>query len=881
METRQTTTTRATRSQTRSVSADPASQAITRATRSRSRQLEIGIDASDLNVPKPNARRNARKPATAPLDPVLEDLETDHIEDVIKSAEEALDDDVSPEGQDLVTRLVSPSVAPSLAPSALTNMTTFSRGELESLDSELIIETMEELDINADRLLKVLVPAEATAEDIQKKLDELYTSDSRLTKLLQKRAKILFETKGDTFGSQKWIEPDFVLRRLFNVDSVRELPESHWRLDAIFYEANLATLVSELCQMTADERDFDVLTSLDGNFPTPFISGTGVGASTLIDETFNLALELRTQLAIKYMADQAPQNYEEATQYICSLFINPDAEDPSHEIFNIETDPRGWEGLAGPRGNISQILVQRVEKLRRPFNEGKEPLTALREVEMAFPWYRFQTELLHWAQMRTQEINDEIAHQGGSPAVIDALKRELDRRLHNPDALKEDSRKGSPDPLAGEPTLDREVHEQDQLIEEQQRPAGTASRSNVTSSDAMGKKYYTADLMSKMRRVRNQSASTQPVSAVRSLSPSRHTPIDAVEEEYHDIDDVVPDKPMEPESPMKKLLNLTLERDSRENKENQSRTLPRRTLFDSQEDGERVEFDDGFASQEQGAARTQTNVVQFRQPKSMQTSDHEVVSSPKRRREPDIEDPSEDEGFEDDDRAPPPPKRTRIEYARPSNRHRVSVESPQPSRHQGSSMVGRSHGLTPREKSTTQLQDTASIRPRKNPGQLLDYKAPRLASADDDAVPTLTPAEQYRLVSHQAKNKRRVNTIVKPPRQRQRKPWEDQEVEQLIALIGEYGCSWSLLLKMDHENILADRTQGDLKDKARNIKCDYLIAGWELPPNFERVALDRKAIWRCEKNGVTVDQPPQRGRRRVHIVNNGDEDIEDAGEDEV
>lgn len=325
-----------------------------------------------------------------------------------------------------------------------------------------------------------------------------------------------------------------------------------------------------------------------------------------------------------------------------------------------------------------------------------------------------------------------------------------------------------------------------------------------------------------MRRYRQtQSASIQPVSAGPTPSASRHTPIDAPEDEYHDIDDVVTAETLEPESPMMKLLKSTLERDSREDKENQSRTLPRRTLFDTQDDGERVEFDEDFASQEQSAVRTQTNAVQFRHPRIMQQSNQETVSPVKRRREPDIEDPSDDEGFEKDVRERAP-KRTRIEYARSPDQGRGSVEPSQRPGYQGTSMVGRLHGLTPRERSTINPQASASIRPRKNPGQLLDYKAPRLASVnDDDDATAHTPAEQYKLVSHQAKNKIRVNTIVKPPRQR--KPWEDQEVDQLIALIGDYGCSWSLLLKMDRENILADREQGDLKDKARNIKTDYLM----------------------------------------------------------
>ena len=63
---------------------------------------------------------------------------------------------------------------------------------------------------------------------------------------------------------------------------------------------------------------------------------------------------------------------------------------------------------------------------------------------------------------------------------------------------------------------------------------------------------------------------------------------------------------------------------------------------------------------------------------------------------------------------------------------------------------------------------------------------------------------------------------MKPPQVR--KGWTDEETQRLLELIIEFGTSWALLKSEDFAagNILESRDQVALKDKARNMKMDYL-----------------------------------------------------------
>ncbi|KAL8821086.1 MAG: hypothetical protein Q9223_000811 [Gallowayella weberi] len=88
--------------------------------------------------------------------------------------------------------------------------------------------------------------------------------------------------------------------------------------------------------------------------------------------------------------------------------------------------------------------------------------------------------------------------------------------------------------------------------------------------------------------------------------------------------------------------------------------------------------------------------------------------------------------------------------------------------------------------------------------------------------PRPSQIEVYREVNSSAKH--RVASQPKGPQRR--KPWLEAETSRLQELVEEYGISWALLKERDQNHArgqeLKDRDQVALKDKARNMKMDYL-----------------------------------------------------------
>ena len=91
-----------------------------------------------------------------------------------------------------------------------------------------------------------------------------------------------------------------------------------------------------------------------------------------------------------------------------------------------------------------------------------------------------------------------------------------------------------------------------------------------------------------------------------------------------------------------------------------------------------------------------------------------------------------------------------------------------------------------------------------------------------NAPPPASQAEIYRLANSKAKER----VALRPKKTQTRNPWSEEEINRLLELIDDHGLSWSLLKKLDHLHkdgpVLQDRDQVALKDKARNIKLDYL-----------------------------------------------------------
>jgi len=155
-----------------------------------------------------------------------------------------------------------------------------------------------------------------------------------------------------------------------------------------------------------------------------------------------------------------------------------------------------------------------------------------------------------------------------------------------------------------------------------------------------------------------------------------------------------------------------------------------------------------------------------------------------------IEDVSEDEGFQTSHQIVNVAARRRL---KPSQEHPAS----QPTRPQGPA------------RKRARIQETG-------PPGTLDVIPDRM---NDEPSPS-SLLEVYKVANSAAKER----TNLQPRLPQIRRPWSDEETSQLLDLIEDHGISWSLLKKEDQEGggLLQDRDQVALKDKARNMKVDYL-----------------------------------------------------------
>ena len=92
-----------------------------------------------------------------------------------------------------------------------------------------------------------------------------------------------------------------------------------------------------------------------------------------------------------------------------------------------------------------------------------------------------------------------------------------------------------------------------------------------------------------------------------------------------------------------------------------------------------------------------------------------------------------------------------------------------------------------------------------------------------DATIPIPLGSQLSIVNREARQKtaQRVRKKVQ-----HRTPFSEIETIRLMGLIEEHGVSWTLLKDEDSKHadgeVLGDRSQVSLKDKARNMKMDFL-----------------------------------------------------------
>ena len=190
----------------------------------------------------------------------------------------------------------------------------------------------------------------------------------------------------------------------------------------------------------------------------------------------------------------------------------------------------------------------------------------------------------------------------------------------------------------------------------------------------------------------------------------------------------------------------------------------------------------------------------------------------KRRPQPRVEveemsDPSQDESFQHNNN--PGDISTRRKIA-PTAIRRLPP-SPPPAKEPTSGHPRDAH-LSPSPDSSDSESEADSI--ERQPRQEVD-RHNRSSLADPPSRSQARIAEEQRRINRIAKNKVRAQGL---PKVQTRRPWSEEETSVLIEYIMEHGTSYAYIKQLDEDdqNILEGRDQVALKDKARNIKTDYL-----------------------------------------------------------
>lgn len=143
-------------------------------------------------------------------------------------------------------------------------------------------------------------------------------------------------------------------------------------------------------------------------------------------------------------------------------------------------------------------------------------------------------------------------------------------------------------------------------------------------------------------------------------------------------------------------------------------------------------------------------------------------------------------------------------------------------------------------------------------------RAPAQIEKADQPPPARVQSEAYKATNEVAK----MTTAARTKKKVQtRKAWTDLETETLINLIQDHGTSWKLLKDQDVNKVLLDRDQTSLKDKARNIKLDYLKWVIRLPISISLSPLYSYPFNCCEEDKKTKKRKGNRQAVNFGLAN--------------
>ena len=296
---------------------------------------------------------------------------------------------------------------------------------------EVMLDALPDLSEAADKLLGCLVPSESSDAAITGKMTKLHTKGT-IASINWRRHGNAFQAQRELYGSDSYINPSAALKTLLGTKQLSEATSGPWRPDALFQKSNLAVLASNIFTRPWQEQEDQFIEDLEQAFPRYFTEGLASsdtlmpGHSMLVVETFQFALEVRTQYAISLLDRHSAQP-------------NFDSDVVLHQVFYKNKDVlKGWAvpGIHSEDLTVEfeDAVLKRLAQLREAFTDFSESAIAGTErLRTTFPWISFVHQTIAWIINRMKEVEAQIIASGGNQAICENLDEEVQRlRLARP-----------------------------------------------------------------------------------------------------------------------------------------------------------------------------------------------------------------------------------------------------------------------------------------------------------------------------------------------------------------------------------------------------------------------------------------------------------------
>ncbi|KAF1920946.1 hypothetical protein BDU57DRAFT_30166 [Ampelomyces quisqualis] len=727
--------------------------------------------------------------------------------------------------------------------SGTTAMSSFSMVEAEFLESKFLLKHMRKLCDSSREFLDHLAPPNGTMHSDMRNIHEIQKPDSDFTEEYRDfNDELNVHLKHYKNEEHSYIHVRAIHCALFGAN--RDGAASRSGLDIILYLANLLIFAKQMIHSDRNDKDvWNALRQLDNSFPGQFmrsleagIKPTTAGDSAMLKATFDLALDLRTQLAISVLERSSNDADFNPDEVIREVFLRAEpSQDAETSII------RGWsiEALGGEESALPQqfetFVVERLNTMRQFFPLDDESLARGEVIDLEtlcanFPWQPTILRLLHWVRLRHEELSMSIDELGGAAAILRNVKAQIEQpqaiaekaqassmQSHSPrqkrTSFAQDRRRSG---RKFDPNAPVDLRAIDVLKARERRSEANSARQDQGEALTVS----AAQELSEDERIIEESEDDyQPVVSVEEEErPDEHGVMvgqdllgdeeleeeaeEAVEQEAEEeMIDAAPETVSAKPPPSSAALLKALKEVSKPGKEN--RTI---SIFDRQKNAERVEFGDGFDTQPTPGA-TQNKGKQRAQ------------SSPnrKRPRPVEVESESEDDTFETEDRT-----------ARVHERRRKLPVAKKVRIDPGSSAAPPSH-----QPPSRQAVEDEDVSRREQDESVSENEAPEMT-------------EEVPLSTYQAQKVLAKQNMAMPPKkpEKERKArtgWTTEEEDafaEYMAIPG-MGARYAAILRHDDtENgykILQTRTQVNLKDKARTMAINMIRSGTGLLTGFDGI----------------------------------------------